>query len=803
MNVFISFRNVIRHNKLIFLLNVMGMGVAVAAAYMMLVQVHYDFSYNSGIKHPERLFALQNRIMNSEIVSPIFAVPCARLMVSDNPLVEGYHLGHLSNRPVDHTFEKFPDEPLVLAGTELTEGSLKAMGVELVDGDFEPVLKRSAMAFSRSVAQKYNLQIGDRVCWGREYKAGNALTVGAIFKDFPSNSDLAGLQAFYGPYYNKMDNNVWSDWNDPLYVRLFDENDVEAFMQHFFARIQLFDENDRFKGINSVEDLKSVIRLVPFTETYFSDNLASELGKGNKITTYTMLSISLLILLIACINFFNFFVALVPRRMRSVNTQKILGASNASLRFSICFESFCLMLAACACSLLFLYMAENSALREFFSLSLFARDNIPVALCMLVLLLSAALGMALYPAIYLTSFTPAFVLKGSFGATRASMMLRNTLIGVQFVLSFVFIIVTLFMYLQNSYMKNYDVGFDKDCVLMCSMSQLMENYGGENSDNVLHAALESSPYVTGVSSSLNSLFGDYKMGWGRHFSKAPDGKNINFRVLPVSKGFLTTLGIDIIEGRDFAPDDATRSGGALIFNRKAKEQFNMSLDDWVGGTMRIVGFCENFNERGMQYPIEPFAFYYEPGAYSGYDKCVYVRFSGGDGVQPLVEEHMKKVSEQFGGTLHRNYGTHRLLLLNDYVPLQYRKEDRQLLLITFVSMLAIIMSLVGVFGLVFFETQYRQKEIAIRRVNGALISNILFMLNVRFVKILVICFAVAIPLGTYFALEWLQEFAYKTPLHWWAYLLAFAVVMTVTLLVVVLSAWRTVNKNPIDVIRME
>lgn len=803
MNVFVGFRNIVRHNKLIFVLNVAGMAVAIAAAYMMLVQAHYDFSYNSGLKHPHRLFALQNRTMNSEKVSSTFAVPYARLIVSNNPVVEGYHLGNLSNRPVDHTFEKFPDEPLVLAGTELTDGSLKTLGVELVDGDFEPVLKRSAMAFSRSVARKYNLQVGDRVCWGREYKAGNALTVGAIFEDFPDNSDLFGLQAFYGPYYNKMDNNVWSDWNDPLYVRLYDENDTEAFMQHVFAQIQLLEDKSRFNDIKSVEDLKSVLYLVPFTETYFSENLASELKKGNKITTYTMLSIALLIILIACINFFNFFVALVPRRIRSVNTRKILGASNMSLRAAVCFESFCLMLAACVCSVFFLYVAENSTLREFFSLSLFAHDNIPVAVSMLVFMLSAALAMALYPAVYVTSFTPAFVLKGNFGATRAGMMLRNMLIGVQFVLSFVFIIVTLFMYLQNSFMKNYDMGFDKDCVLMCSMSQLMENYRGENSDNVLHTALEASPYVTGVSSSLNSLFSDSKMGWGRQLSKTPDGPNITFRVLPVSVGFLTTLGIDIIEGRDFAPDDAERHCGALIFNRKAKEQYNMALDDWVSGSMRIVGFCENFNERGMQYPIEPFAFYYEPGAYSGYDKRVYVRFNGGDGVQALVEEHLKKVSEQFGGTLHHEYGVPRLLLLDDYVPLQYIKEDRQLLLITFVSLLAIIISLMGVFGLVFFETQYRQKEIAIRRVNGALISNILWMLNLRFVKILIVCFVVALPVGTYLVLEWLQEFAYKTPLHWWAYILAFAVVVAITLLVVALSAWRTVNKNPIDVIRME
>lgn len=782
----------LRHYRLSSLLNIAGLAIALAAAYTMFVQVNYDFNYNHGIKDAERLFRVEHKMIGQEDWAYYLATPFARLMVTGNPTVEGYHFGKFTNRPVDHTFEKYPDEPLVLAGIELTEGSLTAMGIELVEGDFEPVLKRSAMAFSRSVAQKYNLAIGDRVCWGNEFKAGSSLVVGAIFEDLPANSDIAGLEAFYGPYYNKMDNNTWSDWNEPLYVRLRDKDDVEAFLQHTLAQIQLLEDVDRFKGISSVDDLRKAMRLTPFTRTYFTTDMRSfDLKVGNRATTFTMLTVAVVTLLIAFINFFNFFVALIPKRIRSVNTQKILGAQSIALRAGIYFEAASLLLIAVFVSLLLVYVVEKSSIKELLSVSLFAPENVAVALIVTGAGLLLAMLSASYPAWYLTSFSPAFVLKGSFGASANGKALRNALIGVQFVLSFLFIIVALFIAVQNRFMKNHDMGFDRDCILMYATYNVYpRKYIDREQQETLRNALMASPYIEDVTFSQREFIGDAKNGWGRSWSRSEE--NIRFRVLHVAPGFLKTMGIEIPEGTE------GDGGGSFVFNMAAKKKYGMELGDKIKESEQwfdVTGFCRDINERTMQYTVEPFAFFVHPDV--SMDNC-YIRVKRGCDLM-LVQQQIRDITEKLG----RNESVEYVVpvLLDEIIEHEfYKKEDNQMLIITSVSAVSIIISLLGVFGLVFFETEYRQKEIALRRVNGALVSSILWLFNSRFIYVLAICFIIAAPVSTYFVTEWLQEFAYKTPLHLWVYMLAFVIVALLTIIIVISSAWRTVNRNPIEVL---
>lgn len=806
MNTIRDLWNIFRHYRLSTVLNVLGMAVALAVAYIMLVQVYYDYSYNKCVKDYNRLFRVEHNFWERGGFSIHFPVPFANIIVTNNPTVEGYHLGTLSNRDVDHTFEKFPDEPLVLGGTELTEGSLVALGVELVEGDFEPVLKRSAMAFSRSVAEKYNLEIGDRVCWGREYKAASALTVGAIFEDFPKNSDLYGLNAFYGPYYNKMESKDWSNWNDPLYVRLYSEDDVDAFMQHVFSQLALIEE--RTFDIKTIDEMKNFLRLTPFDKTHFTTDISQyDSNVVNKGMLFTLLAMAIVVLIIAFVNFFNFFVALIPKRIRGINTRKILGASTLSLRIGVFLEALLLMLISFVLSFVLLYLIENSSLHDIFKLqsSLFAYDNIVVVAVLVPISLFAAMLMAVYPAHYLTSFQPAFVLKGNFGATSAGKMLRNILIGLQFVLSFVFIIVTAFMYMQISFMIQHDKGFESKGIIRCTPEQLVKDYDNPETMDLLRNELLSSPYIEDVSMSNVELVGNYKDGWGRNWSQSvADENNLQFRVLHVTWNFLKCMGVEIAEGRDFIADDLNSVGGKFIFNMTAKKKYGMTLDDWVsqnGYQNEIVGFCKDFNERYMQYPIEPFAFYVTKDFPTWLMYRIYIKLND-DADYREIDDFLKRVSEQYGGTLHKYIGFNRMLVYDEFLSkVGYSDERAQLTVIMIFSFIAIVISLLGVFGLVFFETQYRQKEIALRRINGAFVSDILKLFNWRFVKILFVCFIISLPIATYLVQRWLQEFAYVTPLHWWVYAVAFVVVTILTLSVVVFSAWSTVNRNPVDVLR--
>lgn len=791
-NLLRNLRMTLRGQRLSSVLNVAGLAIAIAVAYTMLVQVNYDFSYNRGIKDAGRLFRVEHKFIQDFDWTYILTTPLARIMVTDNPAVEGYHFGHLQNRDVDHTFEKFPDEPIVLAGTELSDGSITALGIELVEGDFEPVLKRSAMAFSRSVAQKYGLEIGDRVCWGGTYNAEVSLIVGAIFEDLPQNSDIAGLEAFYGPYYDKMESNEWSNWNDPLYVRLRSEDDTEAFLQHASAQIMLLEDNERFKE-KTIDELKKNIRLTPFTETYFTTDMEHfDLKVGNRTTTFTMLTLAVVTLLIAFINFFNFFVALIPKRIRNINTQKILGAHGISLRVGVFFEAAGLLAIAMLVSLLLVNMVEKSAFRELLSVSLFASENMWVAIGIALATLLMALLTAAYPAWYLTSFAPAFVLKGSFGATSKGQALRNILIGMQFVLSFLFIIVAIFIAVQNSFMKNHDMGFDRDCILEYKVYNVYpESFIDKEQRETLRNALLTSPFVEAVTFCSYDIVGDRKEGWGREWSRSEEG--INFRVLPVEPGFMETMGIAV-------PDGVGSDGDAsvFVFNNAARKKYGMELGDKInhnGKWYDVVGFCSDINERSMQHAVEPFAFFVNPQEKM---PVCYIRIKKGSDLA-VVQQQIRDITEKLGRNESVEYAIP--VLLDEIIQKGfYEKEDNQQSVIVAVSVFSIIISLLGVFGLVFFETEYRQKEIALRRVNGALVGSILWLFNSRFLKVLLVCFVIAVPVATYFVIGWLQEFAYKTPLHLWVYVLAFVIVALLTMAIVMASAWRTVNRNPIEVL---
>lgn len=790
-----------RHYRVSSLFNIIDLSMAIAASYVLFVQVEYEFNYND-IKDADRIYRVEFINNHDGKHTAFMSKSLARLMVTGNPVLETYHFGRIRTRPVDHSFEKFPDESLQLNGWEFTQGSIDVFGVELVEGDFAPVLKRSAMAFSRSVAERYGLQIGDRVCWGTTYKKQNSLVVGAIFEDLPENSDLSGLQAFYGPYHDNMAGENWTDWSDPLFVKLYSKEDTETFYEHVFNQINLLGNDERFGAIDSVADLKRQMRLTPFKEMYFmNDSEYTITGKvGNRMQTYTMLTIGVVMLLIAFINFFNFFVALIPQRIRSVNTQKILGAQNSQLRMGVFLETVMLVAVAVLLAWFMVELFARSSFNDLFSTPMFVADHVDIAVTVCLVSLAVALIVAVYPSWYMTSFSPAFVLKGSFGATPAGKILRNMLIGVQFVLSFVFITVTMFVYLQHRFMTDYDMGFDTNNVLTANMIFVDPSLGHSSRVGEVRSALMASSLVQDVTFGYEPIVSASGMSWGR---KIDDGRedNIDFKVFPVYWNFLEVMGMGVFEGRGFDEKDML-AGNVYIFNRKAKDKLNLNLSAMVDGVDRacpIVGFCEDFYFRPLQYPLDSYAFFiFPPEQQWNGTQYVYVKLVPGCDVAAACD-FVRKELAAFNPEVSE--GEVNVRLLDEIIAENYDKEHNLFVLISLFSLLAIIISLLGVFGMVFFETQYRNREIAIRRVNGAQVSDILWLFASRFIRIILVCFVIAAPVAASFILSWMESFVCKMPLHWWVFALALILVTLLTMTIVVASAWRTVNRNPMNVLR--
>ena len=383
------------------------------------------------------------------------------------------------------------------------------------------------------------------------------------------------------------------------------------------------------KGGMSPEDVelelkKSEPRLNNLKDLYFhSGNVEYAARSGNQATTYTLLGVAILIDFIACINFFNFFLALVPSRIRAVNTRKVFGGSNLRLRMGFFAETIGLVILALLIGAVLVMLFANTSLASYLTTAVFSPNNLDIALLLIISALILGIVISIYPAHYITSFPPALATKGNFQSTRSGILLRYILIGIQFVISTVLIIVALFINLQHSYMMNYDMGFDQDEILAVQMKPL-ESYAATDA---FAAKLKQSPMILDVAFAASDIVSNERMQWGRGHKD----KVINFDCYAVSWNFLKFMGIDIVEGRDFTKDDEKRTG-VFIFNEEAKRQYELEFDELFSGhqgTAPIVGFCKDFHFQPLQYGIGPFAFYLYGTNPWEYPSHAYIRVAAG------------------------------------------------------------------------------------------------------------------------------------------------------------------------------
>jgi putative ABC transport system permease protein len=397
----------------------------------------------------------------------------------------------------------------------------------------------------------------------------------------------------------------------------------------------------------------------------------------------------------------------------------------------------------------------------------------------------------LYPSRYITSFAPALVLKGSFGLSYKGKRLRNTLIGVQFVASFALIIGASFMYLQNRFMQRSSLGYDKDALITVNIEQIQKNRDVFTNQIKEFSGIEDVTYGETLLSSSDSY-----MKWGEPI----EGKIVNFQVFPVHYTFLKTMGIAVSEGRDFRQEDAQTKHGAWIFNEAALKRYDLELNTSFEGWFRgeIIGFMPDLKIASFRVAVEPMGFYV-PGTefWSNQPNVAYIKVKQGANLHAAMN-HIQTTLSGFDA-----YFPFEVRFYDEVLQRLYEKERSLNSLISLFSLLAIFISIVGVFGLVVFDSECRRKEIGIRKVLGASTVGIIVMFNKAYFKILVICFVMAAPLAWYAVHRWLENFAYKTPMYWWVYLLAFVAVGIITVATVTFQNWRVATADPVKAIKSE
>lgn len=799
---FHNFLTTLRRYKASSLLNIVGLTLAFTAFYVILVQVHWEMTFNRAIPDSGRIYLVAPLSPFDETgYSTTSPRPEGEQLIAQSPEIEAggcIRTWHFE-QPV---WVRRNGDLLRLNGSfnEISAGFAEAMGVKTLEGDLKELAQPNSVALARSQSERLGLHAGDVLWFGDAEKPdpGMQKHVVAVYEDFPANSSFANIVGLQDVGDQDLDSP--NNWNDCYFVRLHPDADPEAVAGRWsdFHLSIYRDYLERMAPIwgeeISEEELNDsrACALIPLNDLYFDRRIAGPYGGfpiGSATLTYSLLSVAVLVIVIALINFVNFFFAMLPVRLRSVNILKVFGAPTSSLRFSFIFEACGFVLLSQLCAWYVAVALQGTEFASYVSSSLALGDNIPVMAISLGVSLVAALVAGSFPAWYITSFNPAMAAKGSFVGSTAGRRFRTILLGVQFTVAIGLIVFSVCSLLQQRYVRRFDLGFDHQRIL--SFDFPSSKLANPDSFDTFASSLEADPQIVGVTASANRFVARSVTVFGREIN----GNDIDIHIRFVRSNFLDVMGIPVVAGNGFRPEYDHDSTARYIINGLLARN---GLD--IGGKLdggEVIGICPDFHYRPLKYSTEPFAFVtgtYWPNIMSHF----YVRIAAGADFDAVCE-HIRRSAERFDP----NCAPLEIRFMDEEIDAQYARERRISTIVGLFTILAVAIALMGVFGIVLFETQHRRREVAVRKVMGATTEEILSLFNRRYVTLVAICFVIAAPVGFWLVDRWLSSFAYRVPIRWWIFAAAFAVVLAVTVSTVTFCSWRTANENPADSVKSE
>lgn len=775
-------------------LNLFGLTIAFAAFLLIVMQVDYEMNYDAMHSKSGRTFRLEANHGEFEHN----AIHC--LMFSDAFVNSSAHITDYSYRYPFYGGERYcqidevDDQGEAKVFKENFQLCLPNISdvfdFHMKEGSVECLSIPGSVLIPESVAKRlFDKQsaIGKRIRMsgssGWQPVSTTILTIGGVYKDFPGNTTVQNR--IYVPM-DQLDllKSSWQMYANEIYVTLDDPLNKEEVLDHFnktfdFAKSQM----------GSAQEI--ALRLTPLKDVYYTHDTTFDFNpKGHRETNYVLLGIAFLILFIAGINFTNLTTSLIPLRLKTINTHRVLGCSIYKLRAISLIESIVICLISYILALFIVNDLSYTPIANWVDADIrLSQYKGLILLTALIAILTGCLA-GLYPAIRSTSYAPALVLKGSFGLSPKGKKVRVALIGFQYTVSIALIIVTLFMGLQNHFMTSSEqLGFNKDQVAIVNLTP--EIYAKHKPQYI--QKLKDYPGIEDVAFSVYELSKEDDMidlEYARH-----EDKDVFFKVFYASENFLSVMDIQVEEGRDFTREDLNKAQSDYIINPVAERDFHLHPGDRFNDRT-VLGVSKDFRFNSCRIASSPFVFALNNDIPN--PKLVsYIRFNSKTNLQEAVA-HVRETLKEIDPTFPFEISFYNTILNN-----LYQKEQTLGKLISLFGIMAILISIVGVFGLVLFETQYRRKEIGIRKINGATTGQILLMFNKTYIRIVSVCFIISIPIAWMGTQQWLENFAYKTPLHLWVFIVAFLIILSVTIGTVTFRNWQAANENPVNSVKSE
>lgn len=761
-----NFISTLRCFKTASVLNIIGLGVSFAAFILIMIQVWNEYTAGTDDHRYRNIYRLELNVENSEKWYIRMGRHVFEKFAEVTPQVEASGFYTIASSAIKVEDTHYGDLPTIYLANDLSQ----VVEYRMVEGVFGSALAPKCALINRSNAERL---FAGKSAMGQRINIGtDECIITGVYEDFPENSmSPNGVVMF----------NAYGMCN--AYFLLNEGADTQAIAENFSKTYGELIDN-------------GTCRLVPLADTYFANQYASGdyFKMGNRTTTLILLSIALLVILIAIINFVNFAMALSPIRIRALNIRGVFGSTRQALRAGIVSEAMFFSLVSYLLALLLVAIVCESSLTRLFKVTdLTIASNLDVVVFTGVLAICIGALSGVYPALYCTRFRPALVLKGSFGFSAAGRILRSTLLGVQFIISISLIIASLFIHLQNGYLLNKNLGYNSQDVIV--VRHVWDRNGKVVAERINGLSMVNS------AATFDGGFGQ-KSGRPRQMIIAGQDTVQLFRY-EVEDGFTELMNIPVIQGRSLLDTDPVEKvwdedGGSqiisVLIDKSALRALGTAVDSIIKSpkiSYRVVGVTDDvighslYSNGGMSMFLK-----------SDYMTSLVVRTDAVNSGE--VIKQIKAIMNEV-----QPYGSSEVDFFDTRVAALYQKERDVATLITLFSLLAIVISLIGVFGLVLFETQYRRREIGLRKINGATVNLILVMFNRKFAWLVVVCFVIATPIAYYGVAEWLSSFPYRTEMYWWVFAVSLLIVLAITLLTVTIQSWRAATENPVKSLRSE
>jgi len=551
--------------------------------------------------------------------------------------------------------------------------------------------------------------------------------------------------------------------------------------------------NNQIAGFMKTKMTGSNISLfaVPYSRQYLHGNYTNGVQSGGRIEYIRLFSlIGIFILLIAGINFINLATAKASKRFREVGVRKVVGSGRKALVAQFAGEACMLSLLAMVVSivLVWLFMPQFNQIT---SKQLHLSSDANFIFSIIGICLFTGLLSGLYPALYLSGFNPLSVLKGKPSRSSGEIWARKGLVVFQFGISVVLIASMIVVYKQVQLIRNKDLGYQRDNVVYFSkegnVAQKLPAFIAE---------AENIPGVVNASDVSGTLMGSFATTNDIHWEGKDPATNIRFELIHADLNLIETMGIELVEGRSYSAKFGDEKS-KLILNQAAIDL--MGLKNPIGQTVKfwgeqkqIIGVAKNFHFQSLHEKVNPLIINYNPDM----TLTMMVKLKAGQENQAIAK--LKNLYKRFNPGFTFDYQ-----FLDVAYQKMYEAEERVSALSKYFAGIGILISCLGLFGLAAYASEQRLKEIGIRKVNGAKISEVMGMLNRDFVIWVAIAFVIATPIAWYIMNKWLESFAYKISLSWWIFALAGLLALGIALLTVSWQSWRAATRNPVEALRYE